>query len=90
MINYYFFAKHLLNTGLKRCKIKVILVLQVRKTVGLTGQLLFYASYSFFLSNLVNSIILGYYLGLLSTIIPKRSQIKEIRPIKTHLGPIAH
>ena len=38
--------------------------------------------------NFVNSIILGYYVGLLATIIPKW-WIKEIRPIKTHLGPIA-
>ena len=43
-----------------------------------------------FLFNFVNSIILGYYLGLLAAIIPKSSWIKEIRPINTHLGPIAH
>ena len=40
--------------------------------------------------NFVNNTILGYYLGLLPAIIPKRSWIKEIRPIKTHLGPIAY
>ena len=45
---------------------------------------------SLLLFNLVNSIILGCHLGLLAAIIPKRSWIKEIRPIKTRLGPIAH
>ena len=88
---------------------KVILVLQIIKIVGLTGQPLFcttrvlqvnrtvrttfivYAMSSYsFLFNFVNSTILGYYLGLLTAIIPKRSWIKEIRPIKTHLGPIAY
>ena len=86
---------------------KVILLLQRRKIVGLTGQLLlsttsltgysdsekeFYCyvySYSF-LFNFVNNTILEYYLGLLAAIIPKRSWINEIYPIKTHLGPIAY
>ena len=68
---------------------KVILILQIRKILRLTEQLLFCASYRFLL-NFVNSIILGYYLGLLATIIPKRSWIKEICPIKTYLGPIAY
>ena len=86
---------------------KVILVLQIRKIVGLTGQLLFcttrvlqvnrtvrsfivmYAP-TVFLFNFVNSTILGYYLGLLAATIPKRFWIKKIRPIKTHLGKIAH
>ena len=87
---------------------KVILVLQIKKIVGLTGEVLFCTTRvlqvnrtvrtsfivrytpTVFLFNFVNSTILGYYLGLLSAIIPKRSWIKEIRPIKTHLGPIAH
>ena len=34
--------KVLLTTGLKRCKMKVILVVQIRKTVGMTGQDSFY------------------------------------------------
>ena len=33
---------------------------------------------------------MGYYLGLLAAIIPKQSWIKEIRPIKIHLGPTTH
>ena len=44
----------------------------------------------YFSFNLVNSIILRCYLGVLAAVIPKRSWIKEIRPIKTHFGPIAH
>ena len=43
-----------------------------------------------FLFNFVNSIILGYYLGLLAAIISKSSWNKEIHPIITQLGPIPH
>ena len=88
---------------------KVILVQQIRKIVGLIGQLLFCTTIvlqvnrtvrksfvvipytpTVFLFNFVSSTILGYYLGLLAAVLPKRSWIKEIRPIKTHLGPIAY
>ena len=33
---------------------------------------------------------MGYYLGLLAAITPKRSCIKELCHNKTHLGSIAH
>ena len=88
---------------------KVILVLQITKIVGLTGQLLFCTTRvlhvnrtvrtsfivipytpSVFLFNFVNNTILGYCLGLLAAVIPKRSWIKEIHPIKTHVDPIAY
>ena len=88
---------------------KVILVLQIIKIIGLTGKLLFCTTRvlqvnqivrtsfivipytpTVFLFNFVNSTILGYYLGLLAAIMTKGSWIKENRPIKTHLGPIAH
>ena len=80
---------------------KVILVLQVRKIVFLLDSF-YFAQVIVFLFNLVNSIILGLLaviipnytnytnLGLSAAIVPRQSWIKEIRTIKTYLGPIAH
>ena len=55
---------------------KVIFVLQIKKIVWLTGQLLFWTRYRFFF-NFVNSIILRYYLGLLAAIIPDDPGLKR-------------
>ena len=74
---------------------KVILVLQIKKIVGLTGEVLFCTTRvlqvnrtvrtsfivrytpTVFLFNFVNSTILGYYLGLLSAIIPNDPGLKR-------------
>ena len=39
-----FFSKVLLYTGLKRCKMKVILILQIKKIVGVTVQPSFWST----------------------------------------------